>query len=278
MFGPLTDNPSTVFVNHFNAWGTDFARPQCLHVNHGSHVACGAGISLSPTRRIVDPYMVAKQEKNLSAPLPWLRSQSEVMVDAMSVMKYFYKRNRVSKEDMLQTHDFHSYWPLRVFMAVQKLTRVYGKDRPPSPWRPVIAVYDIPDPRDQSSGLKIRRWRSLFRQGPRPAAGMTLAWAQTYVDQSAAERYRCDKEILWMLELLTRDYPRKQVLVTEDKWLAKQAKRFCTVRGAQWLKAEILAADRGSTAGAEALQGSEQGVEHALGMLPKPIRQAFVAQ
>jgi len=145
------------------------------------------------------PFFHERQERDGMARLPWPRNQSEVMVDAMSVIRFYWERRSRRGDDVPLKHDVHSYWPGRVYFACQKLAKAYGKDCPPSPWKPIVAVYDIPDPKRTMSGLQVRRWKSLYKQGPRDANGMTLAWAQTYVDQSARERYRCDLEILYML-------------------------------------------------------------------------------
>merc|ERR1711972_600599 len=107
----------------------------------------------------------------------------------MSVIRHFWKKTRMEKNHLVLEHDIHSYWPARLYTAVKTLTRKFGKDVPPSPWKPVIAVYDIPDPKKTRNGLKVRKWQNLYRQGPRSTGRVTLAWAQTYVDQSAAERY-----------------------------------------------------------------------------------------
>lgn len=227
----------------------------------------------------LDPYLAAKEEKNLDAPLPWKRSQCEIMVDSMSVIKYFWKEIRKEREDLVLEHDLFAYWPAKLVYAVQSLTGLYGTDRPPSPWRPIVAVFDQPDPKKVASGLKVRKWYNLRKQGPRFANGMTLAWAQTYVDQSAEERYRCDREILYMLEILTRDFDRRQVLITNDRTLQANARRFCTVRGPQWLRKEIwTVGGRPGKEGIETLLGGRAGVGRSVSSLPTSIRNAFITQ
>lgn len=201
------------------------------------------------------------------------------MVDSMSVIKYFWWVIRSEREDLVLEHDLFAYWPAKLAYALQSLTRHYGSDRPPSPWRPIVAVFDQPNPNKVTSGLKLRKWYNLHKQGPRFANGMTLAWAQTYVDQSAAERYRCDREILYMLEILTRDFDRRQILVTGDRTLQETARRFCTVRGPKWLRREIL--KMGGTQGkegVEALLGGGARVGKIMSMLPRSVRGAFTSQ
>lgn len=221
-----------------------------------------------------DAYLAAKKEKNPMAPLPWHRSQSEVMVDAMSVIRYFWKKAELEMDHLVLKHDIHSYWPAKLYSATQKLTQVYGKDVPPSPWKPVVAVYDIPNPKQQYSGLLVRKWQNLHRQGPIPCRGMTLAWAQTYVDQSAAERYRCDKDILWMLEVITREFPRRQVLVTSDRGLGNRARNYCTVRHPKWFEQEVLRIKGGKDA-VEVLMGKTSDKDMLATGLPWSIRKAF---
>lgn len=224
----------------------------------------------------MDPYMAAKEERNVWAPLPWPRSQSEVMIDAMSVIRYCWWKIRRQDEDLVVEHDLHQYWPTRMFYAATTIVSEFGKDRPPSPWRPVTAVFDQPNPRKTANGLKIRSWKNLYKQGPRDAAGVTLGWAQTFVDQSAAERYRCDREILWMLEVLTRDYDRRQVLVTGDTRLQSAARRYCTVRHPEWLFKEMKRVGKRGESAVQALLGGPQNLEKAQKMLPVPVQKAFI--
>lgn len=224
-----------------------------------------------------------KEKAELTAEVPWPREQTELMIDAMSVIRHYMEQEKVNEYGMVIENDPHSYWPARVYCALRPIIQRYGLNRPPSPWKPVVVAYDIPNPSKTKSGLKVRKWGNLHKQGPRNVgrgecgpygAEMTLAWAQTYVDQSAAERYRCDKEILWMLEVLTREYPRRQVLVTGDKWLQKEAKKYCIVRDINWLEKEILREEEGERA-LGPLRGETKDMEYALKGLPPNIKRAF---
>jgi len=241
-----------------------------------------------------DPLYRFKMENDPNAPVPWDRSTCEVMVDAMSITKWYWRKIEMENEDLLIQHDIHVGWPQRVFQASMMLAKHYGKDRPPSPWRPVILVFDQPSKEDTWSGLKLKKWHCLQRQGPQDAGfrkwvsleeiatepRCTLAWAQTYVDQSASGKTRCDREILYMLEVLTRQFPRRQILVTEDLNLAEEARRYCTVRGAEWFEREVLEL-AGETQGPkiiEALMGGAYGVEKVTKQLPDAIRNAWMSQ
>jgi len=225
-----------------------------------------------------------KEQAELSAEVPWPRHQTELMVDAMSVIRHYRTQEKVNEYGQVIEDDPHSFWPARVYCALRPLVQHYGLDVPPSPWKPVVCVYDIPNPSKTRSGLKVRKWGNLHKQGPRSVgrgecgpggAELTLAWAQTYVDQSAAERYRCDKEILWMLEVLTRDMPRRQVLVTGDRWLQREAKRFCLVRDVNWLEQEILGHGEEGEKAIAPLQGDTDDIQFALKGLPPNIKRAF---
>lgn len=221
-------------------------------------------------------------------PLPWSRKTTEVMIDATSLIKYFNRKARElpQNKDLNQMSDYFSWWPIRSYMIATLLSKEYGQDRPPSPWEPIIVVYDTPDPAKTWSGLQVEKYRYASREGPwkvqlpTPGPGTaTLAFSQTYVDRSAAGIYRCDKEILYMLELLMRDFPsRRQVLVTASAGMKKHAERFCTVRGPKWLEAEIL--QRHGWRGKEtyqALMGGPQGVLWHLRALPDQLRLTFTA-
>lgn len=222
-----------------------------------------------------DPNFNAKEDRNKTAPLPWDTNSSEIMVDAMSVIKFYWRRAERNDEGVTKRHDIHSYWPVRIFQACLLLTKTYGKERPPSPWKPIVAVFDIPDPQDNGkNGLQVRRWSNLYRQGPRACRGVTLATAQTYVDQSAQMRCRCDKEILYMLEVLTRDCDRRQVLVTDDRMLARDARRFCAVRSPEWFENELLKCEFGAEAVA-LLEGEAEGLEAAASLLPEKLKAAY---
>jgi len=228
----------------------------------------------SRRKRRDDPEKRERRQR-LSAPLPWPRSTAEVMIDSMSVIDHAFFVQQLKRQDILFQNDRFHVWPGRVFMAAKALNRLYGKECPPSPWRPVIAVYDQPDPRETPSGLKVRTWSNLYKQGPREAGRVTLGWAQTYVDQSAEERWDCDREILYMLELLTRDFPRRQVLVTDNPWLEQQASRFATVRSPKWLMKELKEAGQEGKAAIEALTGESKGDFKTFNMLPRCVRKAF---
>lgn len=224
-----------------------------------------------------DPYFTAKAERNPQAPLPWPDSTAEIMVDAMSVIEYFWKKIERASTELVVKNDKFTYWPARVYMAVAALRGQFGTDTPPSPWEPLTVVYDLPDPRKSRLGMQVRKWQNLAKQGPRSANGVTLAFSQTYVDQSAAMRFRCDNEILTMLEMLTQAYPRRQVLVTGDGRLAYRARTFCTVRGPRWLEMQLERHREGRNA-LQALMGEANGVAGSLGTLPPAVRKAFVSQ
>lgn len=233
-----------------------------------------------------DPLFVYKTEDRPDAPLPWRREQCEVMVDAMSVIQWYWEKIRQDHEDLVVENDMHVGWPQRVFQAAHVLAGHYGRDRPPSPWCPVMVVYDSPDLTNSFSGLKAKTWKNLKRQGPRnyglkpfDPVKVTMTWSESYVDQSASGFTRCDREILYMLEVLTRDFPRRQVLVTEDPALAEDATRYCTVRGVKWFEKEILnlGGERGPHI-IEALMGGSYGIEEVTENLPKCVAKAFTAQ
>eukprot|EP00929_Paragymnodinium_shiwhaense_P014485 TRINITY_DN122398_c0_g1_i1.p1 TRINITY_DN122398_c0_g1~~TRINITY_DN122398_c0_g1_i1.p1 ORF type:complete len:344 (+),score=53.41 TRINITY_DN122398_c0_g1_i1:168-1199(+) len=231
-----------------------------------------------PRVRPEDP----RDETDLMAPLPWPTETTEIMIDGMSVIQYFWNKVEKDEEALVESfdkNDIHGWWPLRVFMAAQELAEAgYGVERPPSPWQPLTAVFDIPDKNKITSGLKIKRWHTLTRQGPSRAGNCTLSWAQVYVDQSAAERVRCDREILYMLEVITRQYPqRRQVLVTSDRRLGQEAKRFCTVRSPKWFEKEVLKTGEGGKKAIEALLGGSDGVQNSLKRLPMAVQRAFQA-
>jgi len=236
-----------------------------------------------------DPLFAFKTQAHPDKPLPWKSEECEVMVDAMSIIKWYWKRIEEEHEDLLVQNDLHVGWPVRVLQAAHVLAKHYGRDRPPSPWCPVIVVYDQPHPSSSFSGKKIKTWKNLGRQGPRsvgltfPQASdeikVTCAYGGTYVDQSASGKTRCDREILYMLEIITRDFPRRQVLVTEDRALADDATRYCTVRGAKWFESEILKLG-GKKHGPniiEALMGGSYGIEKVTQNLPKGISKAFLS-
>lgn len=207
-------------------------------------------------------------------PLPWPRIQAEVMVDAMSIIRHFQRATR--DKTQLKVHDDDPFmsWPYRVYAGIKALRGDYGKDRPPSPWRPLIAVFDLPHWRRCESGLQMRTWHCLSKQGPRTSSGVTLAWANTYVSQGASRRTRCDKEILSMLEVLLREYPRRQVLVTSDNVLARHALKYCQVRGVPWFVQELQRTDRGKQA-LDILMNEHEGVKLPTTGLDLAVRSAF---
>merc|ERR1711879_587043 len=173
-------------------------------------------------------------------------------------------------------HDVHSFFPIKIMRALQSLVPHYGRNRPPSMWRPLIMVFDQPNPKASKGNLRIQAWHLLKKSGPYSTNGMTLAVAGTYYDQSASVRYRCDNEILYMLEALTRDYPRRQVLVTNDRRLQNEARRFCTVRNGKWFEEQVL--KLGGDMGKEAinvLKGDFMDVEPWFYGVQYKIRKAF---
>lgn len=223
-----------------------------------------------------------EEEAELIADLPWPRETAEIMIDAMSIVRWYWQKTKMVDEDLVKRHDMHTMWPLKTFNLVKNLVSIYGdsrEERPPSPWTPIICVFDLPNPKKTFSGLQVRKWMALKKQGPRFFNGTTMAFAWTYVDKSAAEHYRCDHEIMYMLELLTRDYPRRQVLVTWDTQLQRDARRYCTVRGPEWLEREIQLT---GPEGEEAIKVMEGGGEPLSAMrflkfLPDSVKEAFTA-
>lgn len=231
------------------------------------------------TFQLRDPYSKAKAELNMMAPLVWPREECEIIVDATNLtFWYFQKAAKAEGHDpsISLKHDPFCFWPIRIYNALKVLVPHYGKSRPPSPWKPVMGVWDLPNPGSTWSGLQVKRWKNLSRQGPRPVSGLTLAFSQTYVDRSAEENYRADKEIMYLLEILTRDFSRRQILVTADRTLAKQARNYATVRGPSWFEQEVLSlgGEEGKNA-IKALMGGSEGVQEA--KLPYVVWRAFTA-
>jgi len=214
-------------------------------------------------------------------PLRSRSNQTHVIIDGMSVIDYFWKANTTMSTYAEEVrHNIFTLWPARLFNAVRVLQWKYG-DRPrhASPWSPVILVYDLPAVK-RSSLVQVKRWRNLAKQGPRQMAGITLAFSQTYVDTSARNRYDADREILYMLEYLQRTSPDSSVVVTENRWLAKQALRCgAEVRGGRWFEEEVMnIADTDATAAIDALYGRVDGVSEALDHVShRGLRKAFLA-
>jgi len=192
------------------------------------------------------PYHDVRKSTDLTAPVPWPRHETEIMVDVSSVNRYYMNQVAAEREaeGMKFMHDPLQTWPVRLIYACRRLARVYGRDVAPSPWKPIILVHDSLDPRSASKhhatkGQQYERWVDLKRAGPRDYRGMTLATANMYVDQSVQMRGRADREILYMLEMVTRDWPRKQILITDDPVLQEDARDYAAVRGPEWLEDEI---------------------------------------
>lgn len=162
-----------------------------------------------------------------------------MMIDGHSLIEWYWNQTLQIEQDLNLVHDKFTFWPARLLKATELLTRRFGLDRPPSPWSPIIAVFDLPDPGNTWNGAQVKRYKSLSRQGPTEYHGVTLAWSNSYVDTSASESYRCDREVLYMLEMLSRPYPRRQVLVTADPMLAERAEEICHVRGPEWFDQEL---------------------------------------
>jgi len=211
-------------------------------------------------------------------PLPWPEETAEIMVDAFSVVAWSMEELGNIEEDLELRHDRFSYWPARVAIAAEALLDRYGLSRPPSPWSPLIVVYDLPNPGQTWNGNQIKRWRHLARSGPENSNNVTLAWSQSYVDTSASEDYRCDKEIMYMLEMLTRPYPRRQVLVTDDPFLARQAERLCKVRSSKWFHEELLKSGEKGINASKALLSIEYDFEPYLHELKKKLQLAFATR
>lgn len=215
----------------------------------------------------------ARAEEDMNAPLMWPRAETEIMVDVMSVLNYIWARERLTFD---QTPSPFGLWSLRMVFALETLAGRFGTDRPPSPWEPLVLVYDLPNPKMDAWTLQIRHWRSLAKQGPRRVENCTVAFAGTYT-QRLLHTTRCDREILHMLELLTREFPRKQVLVTWDKKLAKEVRPFATVRSPAWLEKEIRAIGtaRGELGHQVMLGDWCEEMEEVLDNCPARIGQAF---
>lgn len=212
----------------------------------------------------------------LTAPLPWPPETAEIMVDAHSIIQWYWNETLEIEQDLNLVHDKFMFWPGRVVNAAKLLVRRYGLDRPPSPWSPVIVVFDLPDPGMTWNGKQVKLYRNLARQGPTIHDGLTFAWSNTYVDTSASEMYRCDREVLYMLEMLSRPYPRRQVLVTADPKLAEQAELFSLVRGPEWFDQELQSLGQEGQAAREALLGLKE--DNSLEDLPFGIKNAFAAR
>ncbi|CAE7643475.1 unnamed protein product [Symbiodinium sp. CCMP2592] len=103
-------------------------------------------------------------------------------------------------------------------------------------------------------------------------------FSQSYVDTSARESYRCDREIMYMLDMLMRPYPRRQILVTEDVNLAREANTVCHVRSAKWLNEELLKSGPAGVNASEALMSIEYDFQPIMEELPKAVQIAFAAR
>jgi len=263
------------------------------HSSRSAHTRARAVAVRPPFVRVIngiatpfsDPYSAAKAELKVNAELPWERSETEVMVDAMSCIKHYWRRSKSMSEGLVVKNDIHSYWPGRLTLAATQLAKVYGINVPPSPWKPVISVFDMVDRcKTGVSGLKVRKWQSLVQQGCSVSrADVTIGVAGAYVDQSAAMIYRADKEILFMLDVLTREYPRRLVLVTADKRLAKQARAYATVRGPEWFKREVERTGSEGKLAMRALMGEDdartnEAIHKYFKGLPKRVSDAFRSQ
>jgi len=214
-------------------------------------------------------------------PLRSRSNQTHVIIDGMSVIDYFWKANTTMTEYAEEVrHNIFTLWPVRLFNAARMLRQKYGDSpRKQSPWSPVILVFDLPAVR-RSSLVQVKRWRNLAKQGPRQMAGITLAFSQTYVDTSARNRYDADREILYMLEYLQRTSSDSAVIVTENRWLAKQAARCgAEVRGGRWFEQEVMDIDNTDATGTiDALYGRTDGVSEALRHVSHAgLRKAFLA-
>ena len=80
-----------------------------------------------------------------------------------------------------------------------------------------------------------------------------------------------------MLEILVREYPRRQVLVTGDKVLARHANKFCTVRGVRWFVKELQRTEEGRKA-YDFLMNEGEGIELNFRGLAIPVRKAFACR
>jgi hypothetical protein len=195
-----------------------------------------------PVVNQIQPDEVADLEDD--GELPWDRETAELMIDATSVAKYVLDKFEDENSHIKLNGDVYSWWPSRVLAAVRRLVPIYGKDRPPSPWNPIIVVFDRPDPLRYHNAFKIKQYRNLARQGPdNMVKGMTTAVSGTYVEEVRKGNEwngRADEEMLYMLELLVREWPmRRQVLVSADKDLREMARRHCMVRSPEWLLREL---------------------------------------
>ncbi|CAE7844941.1 cya1, partial [Symbiodinium microadriaticum] len=107
---------------------------------------------------------------------------------------------------------------------------------------------------------------------------LIILFSQSYVDTSARENYRCDREIMYMLDMLMRPYPRRQILVTDDVKLAREANTVCHVRSAKWLNEELLKSGPAGVNASEALMSIEYDFQPIMEELPKAVQIAFAAR
>eukprot|EP00913_Durusdinium_trenchii_P025574 g24003.t1 len=91
---------------------------------------------------------------------PWPKETMEVMIDGHSLIECLFG------EDLNLVHDKFTFWPARLLKATELLTRRFGLDRPPSPWSPIIAVFDLPDPGNTWNGAQVKRYKSLRAERP----------------------------------------------------------------------------------------------------------------
>eukprot|EP00439_Symbiodinium_sp_Y106_P068468 s1001_g11.t1 len=123
-------------------------------------------------------------------PLPWPVETAEIMIDAHSVIPWYWAETAKIEEDLDLRHDKFSFWPARIAKAGEALLSRFGLSRPPSPWSPIITVFDLPDPGNTWNGQQIKRYRSLARQGPRQFNNVTLAagiWMAYFRNRSMSE-------------------------------------------------------------------------------------------
>ncbi|CAK0889645.1 unnamed protein product [Prorocentrum cordatum] len=203
----------------------------------------------------------AKAKRGLTAKLPWPRSTCEVMIDAMTTIQHFWRKAGHEKGHLRHQSDIFTLWPAKVVQAAAALRPRYAdRDRrPPSPWEPIMVVYDYPNPRrNWMVSPRIDLWKHMSQQGPRVLQkGLSIAFADTYTENlDELTKGRCDQEIMYMIELLTREFPRRQVLVTGDPKLQRLARSHCLVRSPKWLEQELL---RTGEPGKRALKAFEPG-------------------
>mmetsp|Transcript_82671 Transcript_82671/g.145890 ORF Transcript_82671/g.145890 Transcript_82671/m.145890 type:complete len:350 (+) Transcript_82671:51-1100(+) len=236
----------------------------------------------------LDYWEIGEEPDEYKAMLPWPRETAELMIDVTSIVKYYLAKQQQLEEDLVLMNDPLRFWPYRVFRACVNLREVYGLNTPPSPWAPIILVHDGASPRFTRSGLQVRRYSKLTGNSPyridnsmfagRRGCDISLAFSQTYVPTSTRHTpYRADQEILYMLEVLMQTSFRRQVLVTADPIMARQAENGVEVRGPTWFEKELLRCPGGEHSIKELLSDAncQFHMENMHKFIPGVVAQAF---